>query len=222
MRILFVVAVVMMLVRTGDLTAQACAGSTAGRGQLGLAGLWSGSSDAYGLDLHANLPGPVSAALGYTYSGVDRTLHAVNGRLGYELSNGRLSFCPSLGARYTNGAYVSRSVDPSTHPATAVEASWRTIAAPATLDVGLRIPVPGGAVLIPSASAGGMLWHFQGRNAYHMIDGRVQDRGSQLAWVGSAGLTLGWSRLFLTGSASETSLPLAKREWSLSAGWLFR
>jgi hypothetical protein len=140
----------------------------------------------------------------------------------YELSEGPLSVCPALGANYTDGVNVSSPVESNTQDPASYESSWRTIAVPATLDVGFRIPAPGGVVLIPSASAGGMLWHFQGRNAATLIDGQPQEKGSQLAWVGRLGLTLGWNRLFLTGSAFETSLPQSEREWSLSFGWLIR
>jgi hypothetical protein len=241
MRPRFAMAVVLVLLPTQELAGQVCAGSTAGNGQLGLSGLWgrSGSADAYGLDAQVNLPGRASAGLRYTYSGEtdtyrftsgdvpvtrrwDRSLHALNGRVAYELSEGRLSICPALGANYTDGVIASSPLDSNSQDPATYESSWRTVAVPATLDVGLRIRAPGGVVLIPSASAGGMLWHFQGRAAYHLIDGRVQEKGSQLAAVGSLGLTLGWNRFFLTGGVYESSLPLSRREWSLSVGSLFR
>ena len=39
-----------------------------------------------------------------------------------------------------------------------------------------------------------------------MIDARTQSAGSDFAWLGGAGLTLGWNRLSVSGSLTDEAL----------------
>lgn len=202
---------VLLLGVVGEAGAQACVGSAAGAGQgtVGAGIGISGDVTSYGAGGGLNIAGPLTFGVGVTIheqEELDDNLTSFGGSVGYELpSSTSLSLCPQVG--------VSRAMFSTTLP-TGAEYEYGGTSFSGSFGAGSRHMLGDGLSVIPSAEVGIYRYNV---TASQTGLGEFEESGNE--FFGGAGLTLAWTRVWLSGGVSVSTEEESDASFDLNLGF---